>query len=154
MFVHVTPCSLVEIYPYFTVICCLHCQCFTYPSSLRAGQPTNRYWISIRRKRLFSEVPRVALRSIHLAVYWVLGPPFQGTRLKREVGHSPSSSGKVKDHWSHTSTAQKVFMECRRMNFPFTLIMEAVPSSVTSVHNYRTARRYITAVFMFNTLRT
>ena len=143
--VHVTPCSLVEVYPYFIVICCLHYQCFTYPSSLLAGQPTNRYWISIRRKRRFSEVPRVALRSIQLAVYWVLGLLSKVTQLKREAGHSSSSSAKVKDQWSHTSNAQKVFMERRRLTFPFTLIIEAVPSSVTSVHNYQTARRYITA---------
>jgi hypothetical protein len=74
--------------------------------------------------------------------YW--GLLSKVTRLKREVGQSPSSSAKVKDQWSYTSTAQKAFMECRWTNFPFTLIMEAVPSSVTSVHNYQTARRYIT----------
>ena len=80
--------------------------------------------------------------SLLVTKYW--GLLSKVTRLKREVGQSPSSSAKIKDQWSVTSTAQKAFTRCRRTTFPFTLIMEAVSSSVTSVHNYQTARRYIT----------
>ena len=80
--------------------------------------------------------------SLLVTKYW--GLLSKVTRLKREVGQSPSSSAKIKDQWSVTSTAQKAFTRCRRTTFPFTLIMEAVSSSVTSVHNYHIARRYIT----------
>jgi hypothetical protein len=70
------------------------------------------YYLSPPEIFLFTTSSRPALATTQSPVQWVLGALTLGVKQPRdEANHSPSSSAKVNNAWSYTSTTPYIFMQ-------------------------------------------
>jgi hypothetical protein len=108
-------------------------------------------WFDSRQgQKIFlpSKVPRPALRPAEhpLGEHRELLPT--GERMEREPDHSPLSSARFKNTWSHASTAPHVFMVCillfvgfYNLNATISITGQPTSKSYTKCLGLQTARK-------------